>query len=45
MLNFSTEIILSCFVKIKDITLMVSIIAKKANTDIPKLAIPNYIQY
>ena len=43
MLNFSTEIIL--LFKIKDITLMVSIIAKKANTDIPKLAIPNYFQY
>ena len=31
MLNFSTEIILLCFDKMKDVTLIDSIIAKKQN--------------
>ena len=52
MLNISTEIILLCFDKMKDVTLMGSIIAKKkdknkkqkkqTNTDIPKLTINQY---
>ena len=49
MLNFSMEIILLSFDKMKDITLKNSIFAKKkkkkTNTDIPKLTIPNYNQY
>ena len=53
MLNFSTEIILLCFDKMKDVTLIDSIIAKKqnktktkqTNTGIPKLTVPNYNQY
>ena len=49
MLNFPAEIILLCFDKMKDMTLMDSTFAttkkQKTNTDIPKLTIPNHNQY
>ena len=45
MLNFSLEIILLCFDKMKDFTVMDFIFAKKTYIDVPKLTIPNYNQY
>ena len=48
-LDFSREIFLLCFDKIKDIILMNSTFAKKTkqkkNNDIRKLSNPNYYQY